>query len=199
MLLPPGFIFMESNKGRRAWPNGLHRKDSRQNSYTKTRRASSESMCRFCWQIYIKPTYVDSTSDGRSVIYDGIFLPVRNWATSLLKELQLCSNKLYLSPLCTETRRADRDIKSEGPDRGEKGGWAVGKDKIEPYWKRDNWKKIRCMMQLFYVNRMRYSSNTSYKWTIIWIHKKYEDISKMYYFKFMVSKWPLALHLSCWI
>lgn len=37
---------------------------------------------------------MERTSEGRSVMYEGIFRPVRNWATSLLKVLQLCSKRL---------------------------------------------------------------------------------------------------------
>lgn len=78
---------------------------------------------------WIDLTYVDNTSDGRSVMYDGIFLPVRNSATSLLKTLQLCSNRLYLSLLCTrktntkEKVRGHRlELREARPGRVEKGG-----------------------------------------------------------------------------
>ena len=84
---------------------------------------------------------MDRTSDGRSVMYDGIFLPVRNWATSLLKTLQLCSNTLYLSRLGTrrkkmrekEMRQTYLREKTERPDRVGTGGRA-GKDKIGTSW-----------------------------------------------------------------
>lgn len=42
---------------------------------------------------------MESTSDGKSVIYDGIFFPVKNWAVSPLKVLQLCSKRWYVSGL----------------------------------------------------------------------------------------------------
>lgn len=42
---------------------------------------------------------MESTSDGKSVIYDGIFFPVKNWAISPLKVLQLCSKRWYVTGL----------------------------------------------------------------------------------------------------
>lgn len=44
-------------------------------------------------------THVESTSAGRSVMWQGILLPVRNWATSLLNVLQFHSNRWYWFPL----------------------------------------------------------------------------------------------------
>lgn len=44
-------------------------------------------------------SYVAMTSLGRSEIYDGILFPVKNWATSLEKWLQLCSSRWYVSGL----------------------------------------------------------------------------------------------------
>lgn len=40
------------------------------------------------------PNGVEITSLGRSVMYEGILFPVKNWTTSLEKLLQLCSNRL---------------------------------------------------------------------------------------------------------
>lgn len=56
-------------------------------------------------QLQLKDTYVERTSEGRSVMYEGMELPVRNCATSLVKVLQLCSNRRYLSPLSIQQKR----------------------------------------------------------------------------------------------
>lgn len=57
-------------------------------------------------QLQLKDTYVERTSEGRSVMYEGMLLPVRNCATSLVKVLQLCSNRRYLSPLRIQQKKA---------------------------------------------------------------------------------------------
>lgn len=59
--------------------------------------------------LQLKYTYVERTSDGRSVMYEGMELPVRNCATSLVKVLQLCSNRRYLSPLRIRQKRTSDD------------------------------------------------------------------------------------------
>lgn len=98
---------------------------------------------------------MDRTSDGRSVMYDGIFFPVRNWATSLLKALQLCSNTLYLSRLGTRRKkmrvrnetdkfqRKDREARQGGE------GWRAGKDKIRTSWGiREVW-DLKCVSLVY--------------------------------------------------
>ena len=51
------------------------------------------------WVILIIKTNVARTSEGSWVMWEGMSLPVRNWAVSLEKLLQLCSNNLYVEPV----------------------------------------------------------------------------------------------------